>query len=219
LPLDHHQLGVDEEKDMKAILQSIGAAAALTLLVGVLFQLAQADEPKTPPSPEALLKALAEAGKPGPEHKKLEPFAGQWTFTMKVFTDPSQPPALLKGAIERKWIMGGRFLQETMRGECAKTGKTFEGMGLVGYDAGQKKFSLVKACGLTGTLSSGLVSCDSTGTRFECVKEECCPLTAQKIKGRDEVVIENNDRIVMNVYKTFGDREVKVIEMVSLRQK
>ncbi len=204
---------------MKAILKSVGGAVALSLLAGALFQATRADEPKTPPSPEALLKALADAGKPGPEHKKLEPFVGNWTFTMRLWTDPSQPPAELKGTIVRKWIMDGRFVQETARGACAKTGKSFEGMGLVGYDAAQKKFTGVKACSLSGTLSSGLITCDSSGTRFECVKEECCPLTAQKIKARDEVVIESNDRIVLNLYKTFNDHEVKVGEIVSIRQK
>src|SRR5262245_57471139 len=195
---------------MRAVSRVLGVTVAVTLVLGSLLRAAQAGEPKQPPSPEALLKALAEAGKPGAEHKKLQPFVGHWTFTMKLWTDPKQAPAELKGTIERKWIMDGRFVQETARGECAKTGKTFEGMGLVGYDADQKKFSIVKACSLCGTISSGLVTCDSSGTRFECIKEECCPLTAQKIKGRDEVVIESSDRIVLNVYKTFGDREVKV---------
>ena len=204
---------------MKPILRTMGMAAALALGLVVLANLSLAQAAKAPPSPEALLKALAEAGKPGAEHKKLEPFVGQWTFTMKLWTDPSQTPAELKGTIERKWIMGGRFVQETARGACAKTGKTFEGMGLLGYDAAQKKFTCVKACDLSGTISSGLVTCDSSGTRFECVKEECCPLTAQKIKARDEVVVENNDRIVVNLYKTINDREVKVGEIVSIRQK
>jgi Protein of unknown function (DUF1579) len=205
--------------DMKAIPKWVGAAAALTLLVGVLVQVTRADEPKTPPSPQALLQALAEAGKPGPEHKKLEPFVGQWTFTLKLWTDPNQSPAELKGTIERKWIMDGRFVQETARGECGQTGKTFEGLSLVGYDAAQKKFTVAKACSLSGTISSGLATCDSSGTRFECVKEECCPLTGQKVKARDEVVIESNDRIVMNLYKTINDHEVKVGEIVSIRQK
>jgi hypothetical protein len=212
-------MGPEERMDMKMTLKLLGAAAALALLLGVLFQSAPADEPKAPPTPEALLKALAEVGKPGAEHKKLEPFVGQWSFTMKLWTDPNQSPAELKGTIERKWIMDGRFVQETARGQCATTGKTVEGLGLLGYDAAQKKFTGVRACGLCGTLSSGLITCDSSGTRFECVKEECCPLTAQKIKGRDEIVIENSDRIVMNSYKTFNDREVKVAELVSIRQK
>src|SRR5262249_37703110 len=164
--------GAGSETDMKTLSRSVGAAAALALVVGLLFQVTQAGQPKTPPSPEELLRALAEAGKPGAEHKKLQPFVGQWAFTMKFWTDPSQPPAELKGTVERKWIMGGRFIQETARGECAKTGKSFEGMGLVGYDAAQKKFTLVKACSLCGTISSGLVTCDPSGTRFECIKEE-----------------------------------------------
>jgi hypothetical protein len=138
---------------------------------------------------------------------------------MKLWTDPNQAPAELKGTIERKWIMDGRFVQETARAECAKSGKTFEGLGLLGYDAAQKKFTFVKACSLCGTISSGLVTCNSSGTRFECVKEECCPLTAERIKARGEVVIENHDRIVMHFYKTINDREVKVGEIVSVRQK
>lgn len=204
---------------MKAILKTTCLGAALALVLTLLVGLTQAGGAKTPPSPEQLLQALAEAGKPGPEHKKLQPFVGNWTFTMKLWTDPSQPAAEMKGTTERKWIMDGRFVHETTRGECAKTGKSFEGLGLLGYDAGQKKFTRVQVCGLCGTISSGLVTSDSTGARFECVKEECCPLTSQKIKGRDEVLIESNDRIVVNVYKTFNDREVKVAEIVALRQK
>jgi len=203
---------------MKALLKAMGVAAALALLLTVLVPWTQAGGAKAPPSPEELLKALAEAGKPGAEHRKLQPFVGDWTFTMKVWTDPSQPPAELTGRIERKWIMDGRFVQEALRGACAKSGKTFEGVGLLGYDAAQKKFTHVKACGLCGTVSSGLLSSNASGTRFECAKEECCPLSGQKVKGREEVLVEGNDRIVVNVYKTINDREVKVVEVVSIRQ-
>jgi hypothetical protein len=212
----HHHHGAEQEMNMRTMPKLVGATA---LLLGVLLQATRADEPKIPPSPEALLKALAEAGKPGAEHKKLEPFVGQWTFTMKLWTDPNKAPAEMKGTLERKWIMDGRFVQETARGQCPKTGKTIEAMGLLGYDAGQKKFSCVRLCGLSGTISSGLATCDSSGRRFECVKEECCPLTGQKVKARDEIVIESNDRIVVNIFKTFGDREVKLGELVSIRQK
>jgi hypothetical protein len=40
--------------------------------------------------------------------------------------------------------MGGRFIQENAKVECH--GKTFEGLGLVGYDNGQKKFTAVRVC-------------------------------------------------------------------------
>jgi hypothetical protein len=50
-------------------------------------------------------------------------------------------------------------------------------------------------------------------------KRECCPLTGQKFKGRDEIVIESNDRIVVNVFRTVNGHEVKVMEIVSNRKK
>jgi Protein of unknown function (DUF1579) len=173
--------------------------------------------PRISPTPAAVMAALAEAGKPGAEHKKLQPFVGDWTFTLKLWTDPSQAPAELKGTVERKWIMGGRFIQETVKGEC--DGKTFEGLGLLGYDSAQKKFTSVKACGLCGTIFNGLSTCDASGKRFECATEECCPLTGQKVKGRNEILIESNDTVVMNVFKTVGDKEVKAMEIVSIRKK
>jgi hypothetical protein len=176
-----------------------------------------AGETKVPESPQALLKALAQAGKPGPEHKKLEPFVGDWNLTVKVWTDPSRPPAEAKGTVQRKWIMDGRFVQESVKVECE--GKSFEGMGLLGYDNAQKKFTAVRACGLCGTISYGLVTCNDAGTKFECAREECCPLSGQKIKGRDEIVIESNDRIVVNIFKTINGKEAKVMEIVSTRKK
>jgi hypothetical protein len=196
-------------------------ALVLGLVVAANSALAQdakaPQAPKAPPTPDALLKALAEAGQPGAEHKKLQPFVGDWTLTVKLWTDPSQPPAEAKGTVERKWIMGGRFVQETVKVECH--GKTFEGLGLLGYDNAQKKFTAVKACGLCGTISSGLATCDASGKKFECTKEECCPLSGQTVKGRDEVLIESNDRIVVNVFKAIGGKEAKVMEIVSIRKK
>ncbi len=202
---------------MKPILKAMGMTAALALGLVVLAGLTRAQDAKSPPSPEALLKVLAENGKPGAEHQKLQPFVGDWTFTLKVWTAPSQPPAEVKGTVERKWIMGGRFIQESVQGAC--NGKRFEGMGLLGYDNAQKKFTAVRVCGLCGTISHGLASCDGSGTKFVCAKEECCPLTGQKIQGRDEIVVESNDRIVTNIYKTIEGKEAKVMEFVSIRKR
>src|SRR5262245_12383985 len=118
---------------MKAMLKALGMTVALALVLAVLAGRSWAEDAKSPPTPEALIQALARAGTPVAEHQKLQPFVGDWAFTLKVYTDPNQPPAELKGVIERKWIMDGRFVQETVRGECCKTGKTFEGLGLLGY--------------------------------------------------------------------------------------
>jgi Protein of unknown function (DUF1579) len=200
---------------MKAM-QAMGMTVAVVI---VLSGRSWAEEPKSPPSPADLLKLLAEAGKPGPEHQKLQPLVGDWNFTLKLWTDPSQSPAELTGTVERKWIMDGRFVQETVKGQCAKTGKTFEGMGLIGYHNGEMKFTTVRACGLCGTISTSLTSCDASGTKFTCNTEECCPITGQKVKGRDELIIESNDKIVTNVFKTVNGKEVKAVEIVNTRKR
>jgi len=198
---------------MRTMMKATGLSVVVVL---VLCGVSRGDDAKSPPTPAAFLKLLAESGKPGPEHQKLQPLVGDWSFTMKLWVDPSQSPAELKGTVERKWIMDGRFVQETVKGEC--NGKSFEGLGLIGYHAGEKKFSTVRACGLCGTISHGLSTFDSSGGKFVCATEECCPVSGQKIKGRDEVKIESNDRIVTNVYKTIEGKEVRVVEIVSTRK-
>jgi hypothetical protein len=190
--------------------------ATCALLISAAF-LARAESPTVVPAPEALLKTLAENGKPGAEHRKLDPLVGDWTFTMQVWTDPSRPPAEIKGSLERRWIMGGRFVQEAARSEF--DGKTYEGTGLLGYDRARKQFTAVRACSLCGTINSGHLDVDPLGTRFTCTRQECCPVTGQKFDARDELVVESRDRVVLRMYKTFDGREVKVAELVSVRRK
>jgi len=200
---------------MKSSLHAICLAVALGLTG--LAQSTLAADAKHPQNPGDVLKAIAETGKSSAEHQKLQPLVGDWNLTLKMWTDPSQPPAELNGTVQRKWIMGGRFVQETVKGEF--DGKPFEGMGLWGYDAAQKKFTTVRACSLCGTVTTSLSDFDAAGAKFACATEDACPLTGETVKGRDEVVIESDDKIVMNVFKTIGGREVKVMEIVSTRKK
>jgi Protein of unknown function (DUF1579) len=206
-----------KENIMKRMVKVLGMTAALALGLLLVTGLTRAQDVKNIPNPEDLLKILAENGKPSAQHQKLQPFVGDWNVTVRFWTNPSQPPAELNGTVERKWIMGGRFIQESVKGEYH--GKTFEGLGLLGYDNAQKKFTAVRVCGLCGTISHDLISCDGSGTRFVCATEECCPLSGQKVQGRNEILVESKDRIVTNIYKTIEGEEAKVMEIVSTRKK
>jgi hypothetical protein len=200
-------------------LNSKSLALSVALLAGLsLAGLSRAEEVKKTPSPAELLKALAENGKPGPEHKKLEPLVGDWTFTLKLWTNPNEAPAEVRGDIERKWVLGGRFVQETVQGKC-DGGKTFEGLGLLGYDNAQKKFTATRACGLCGKVCSSKGAVTDSDKKFEFATEEYCPLCRETVKGRDELIIEGKDKVILNVYKTVKGKEVKVIEVVSTRKK
>jgi len=202
---------------MKSTLIAIALTAAVAFVLAFATCPAQADNAKSITTAGSLVAALAEAGKPGAEHRKLQPFVGDWTFTMKFWADPSQSPAEMTGTIHRKWIMGDRFVQETVSGQCQ--GKSFEGLGLLGYDNAQKKFTSTRACGLCGTVMSGLSTCDASGTKFECGTEGTCPLTGEQVKGRDEVCIESDDKIVTRMFKNIDGKEVKTMELISIRKK
>lgn len=99
-----------------------------------------------------------------------------------MWTDASQPPAEAKAAVERNWIMGGRFVQETLKGECPE-GKNFEAFGFLGYDAARKKFTTVRVCGFCGKTMYALASADASDRKFTCTTEECCPLSREPAGG------------------------------------
>ena len=106
---------------------------------------------------------MAEAGKPGPEHAKLQPLVGNWTYTCKFWMDPSQPPMESTGTIERKWVLGKRFVEEKVVGTNFDGTPGFEGVGLIGYDNGRKQYTSSWTCNMGTGTSTGLGEADASG--------------------------------------------------------
>src|SRR5260370_9404752 len=76
----------------------------------VTLPLAAEDKKKADaPDEKAHMEAMMKAATPGEMHKKLEPFAGEWNYSMKMWMDPNKPPTDSKGTAETKWVMGGRY--------------------------------------------------------------------------------------------------------------
>ncbi len=50
----------------------------------------------------------------------------------------SRPPRTSEGTLEQKWILEGRFLQQTYQGELM--GSRFSGIGYIGYDNSRKRY-------------------------------------------------------------------------------
>ena len=136
-------------------------------------------------SPEEMMKAMADAARPGPEHQKLEPLAGTWSYTGKLWMDPTKAPIELKGTIERHFILGGRFVLEKVTGTGLDGKSGFEGRGMIGYDKAQKKYTLELRISTMGTgMSSGLGTADPSGKIFTFRTEAFCPIRKMKIHGR-----------------------------------
>lgn len=204
---------------MKTITKLFGYSAALALALIVLSSVTCAADDTVPQSPDQLMKAMAEAGKPGSEHAKLEPLAGNWTYTGKFWMDPSKPPMDCSGTIERKWALGGRFLKEKLQGTGLDGKSDFEGMGLLGYDNGQKQFVSNFACNMGTGICTGVGAYDTSSKAFTFETESYCSMQKKIVKGRDVVRIESNDKVVLESYVMDGGKELKIMEIVSVRKK
>lgn len=203
---------------MIATLRLFGTGMALALAL-TLGGPASADELKLPQSPDEMVKAMSAVGKPGADHAKLEPLAGSWNYTCKFWLDPSKPPLESTGTIERKWVLGGRFLEERIAGTGFDGKPGFEGIGLIGYDNAQKKYTSTFACSMGTGVCSGHGSCDDSGTKFTFHTEAYCPIMKKVVKGRDEFRIEGDDKVVMESYHDEGGADRKMMEIVAVRRK
>ena len=97
---------------MKA--RSIAVVLSLLALCPVFAQ----EKPKEPaasamggPEMEAMMKAM----QPGENHKHLAWYAGDWTFTQKMWMDPSQPPAESSGTNLTAQVALGRYRSQPNR--------------------------------------------------------------------------------------------------------
>jgi hypothetical protein len=79
-----------------------------------------------------------EFGTPGAAHKVLDALVGKWNVDVKMFEPGQTAPMQSKGTSEVKWILDGRFVEETANGDFM--GEPFHGVGTVGYDNLKKKY-------------------------------------------------------------------------------
>ena len=198
-------------RQLHAVMLSTAFALGLALLCGQT----RADEPKSPLGPEAF-KALEEAARPGAEHKKLDPLAGDWSYTCKFWLDPNQPAIESSGTIARRWVLGGRFLEERVVGK-GPDAKDFEGLGVIGYDKPQGKYTCGWISSMGTGIATGLGTCDASGKHFTFKTEGFCPLRKAVVQGRDDVRIESANKHILTMYQHLDGKEVKMMELTAVR--
>jgi hypothetical protein len=193
--------------------------ALVTLLALAAAQALADDKPKPPANAEAaMMEAYTKHATPGPAHKKLDPLAGRWTYTAKFWMAPDQPPMEMKGTAERKWIMGGRFLQDDVNNEGVAM--PFQGLGLTGYDNHLKKYVGTWVDSMTTSIMHSVGEVDASGKVFTMRHEDFDPMFNQTIKSRDVTRITGPDSHTIEFYRTMPDgKETKAGEIHFTRKK
>jgi hypothetical protein len=101
----------------------------------------------------ALQARAAEQPKPGPEHKKMEAWVGQWTIEGTAEPSPFGPAGKFKGKQTTRMVLGGFFCEMREEGKDA-TGSSFQYVALHGYDAVSKTY-VDYGFGNDGTVTTG----------------------------------------------------------------
>jgi len=102
-------------------------------------QQAQGGQPQMTAEQKAQMEAWMKAGTPGDDHKFLEPMVGMWNVKVTSWETPGGPAKSSVGTAETAWVLGGRFVKESFKGEFE--GMPFEGLGFTGYDNLKKKYT------------------------------------------------------------------------------
>ena len=102
---------------VRILSRGILAAAAVTMLTAGAIR---AQGPAGPP-------------RPGPEHRKLDYFAGRWTYEMEMKAGPLGPAGKARGTDHCEWFDGGFHM--LCRGEGKGSMGELKGLGILSYDA------------------------------------------------------------------------------------
>lgn len=184
---------------------------ALALTAGF----AAAQQTGSGPSPEE--QAMMAAAAPGEQHKHLAHFVGSWNTKITMWMAPGQPPVESVGTAESHWILGGRFVESTYKGDFM--GMPFEGHGLDGYDNLAKQYvgSWVDNVGTGIMHSKGSFSPD--GKVITAESEMIDAMSGQKIKMRSATTAVDANSYRMEMFTVDGTGgQVKVMELVATRK-
>jgi len=99
---------------------------------------AAAEGPAEPPDPAAFAKMMEEFTRLAPEHEEFKELAGDWEIAAEYYWDDPNEMKRSKATATFEVILGGRFVQQTFRGEM--DGVPYEGRGIGGYDKMKKKY-------------------------------------------------------------------------------
>lgn len=191
-------------------------AAALSLLALTTVPAMAQDKPKetAPPGMDpAAMEAMMKAGSPGENHKHIARYAGDWTFTNKMWMDPSQPPAESSGTMRGEMILGGRYVQATWKGTMM--GTPFEGRGTHGYDNLSKQYVSTWIDNMATGIMYSTGTCDAAGKRCEDKGDMMDPMTGQKSYMRSVTTWTSDKSFTMEMYGPGpSGQEVKMMEFV-----
>lgn len=194
---------------------------AVVFGIGVLGAGAMAAQDKpaagaAPMDEKAAMEMMQKAATPGEAHKKLDAVVGTFDAKVKMWTDPSKPPAESGGTSVNSWVLGDRFVETKYDGTFM--GQPFSGIGFTGYDNVTKKYIGT----WMDTMSTGMMVSKGTmtGKTMNMSSTMPDPTTGKMSTIKEKTIVADNDHYSMEMWGPGPDGKVyKMMEITYVRKK
>lgn len=171
------------------------------------------------PSEAEMMQMMMENAKLNENHKLLGELVGTWTYTVKMWMDPTGQPMESKGTATRRSEWGGRYFVADASGRFAMPGADgkmqqfdFKGRSTEGYDDAKKKFvaTWIDNMGTGIEMFEGTFD-PATKTFTYLAEVEMGP--GMKSEVRETIKVTDKDHHVMEWFEHRGGKEVKTMEI------
>jgi hypothetical protein len=212
------EVKMEMKKMSRSLLGGLALASLLVLPVSpVVAQGSQEAQPKAGGESDPMMEAMMKAATPGEHHKAIGRLVGDWTFTNKMWMDPSQPAMESGGTIHAEWILGGRYVRSVYKGDMG--GMQFEGQATEGYDNVAKQYVGTWADNMSTGIMYSTGTCDAAHKVCTSVGDFMDPMTGQKVTSRSVVTWKGDDSFVMEMFnKDASGKEAKVMELAAKKK-
>lgn len=196
-----------------------GSLAALALCAATAC-MSTKDSTNTPAAmSEAEMQAKwTEYATPSAGHQALQQRIGKWSMVVKMTMAPGAPPVVSNGTSEHKWVMDGRFVEDTTESEVM--GQPFHGKGLVGYDNLKKKYVSTWIDNMSTGVMTGQGTYDAAHKTWNFTTEQPNFASGTYSKARSVEKFTDNDHFVMQMFGPGPDgKEMMGMEIEYTRMK
>lgn len=169
---------------------------------------------------QEMMKKWKAYATPGPNHKYLASFAGQWDAAVKMWEKPGAPPVTSKQEMTGKMIFGGRYYVYAVKGNYM--GMPFEGKSITGYDNFKKKFISM----WIDNFGTGIYMTEGTLDETGKIRTETALwpdiFTGGKTKVKMVTKSVDKDKFIFEMYYSggmYGPKEYQTLEIIYTRKK
>lgn len=205
---------------MRAAIGVVVVTGFLMLNAGAVGAEDPKAKPAMTPEQQAAMEKMQKLGSPSEGHKALEPFAGNWTYTLKWWMQPDAPAESMSGNTKNSLVLGGRFLKQEISGEASEAHPAFEGLGYTGYDNLRKEYQTVWLDNMNTSMMRGAGQYDAATKTLTQQGDFSCPMTGETHRQfRDAwTIVDANHATYESYSKTPDGREFKSMEIQYTRQ-